>query len=321
MEVYHQMRGMIYQAMANILAGRGDDPEPFFRKALEDFTAGLDPPGTYAREFNIAVSYFSRCDTRTAMADHDERLGRDPGPNLKQALQDLLRGLLTYLELTFNVPKLERVLGRWCRHLSRQGRSPAAYCETWLDRLEKKASAHGAPPRAAMERALLLGCLGRYEETLALVASMEEPPVTWRRYARLLRRRLEALPAAPWKRSLLRARFWQGLGDFRAALDRCLAALGTVREPDPSDPDERADLAGLHVMTARMLARAAAGRTTLADEPAPVDPDTAEERKEKAVKHLDRAAALGRNRPGAWLADPDLAPLRDLPSFRSLVGR
>jgi len=172
-----------------------------------------------------------------------------------------------------------------------------------------------------MVRVLLLGFQGRMAEALELMEATEELPKPWHLYRRRARRALDKLPKARWRLLFKQARFRSAIGDLGAARGLYEEALAAVEEDDPADEKERKALMSLHYNAACLQAQASAGRTTLKEAPDPADPALADELREKSLKNLRRAVALGWTDLDKLAQDPDLEPLRDLPAFGKLLGK
>jgi tetratricopeptide (TPR) repeat protein len=314
-------RGLAYLSLAEAQEQRGEDPEPSYTRAYEDFTENLKLGDTsIAATYNIAVSHSARANAGLGIGLAKERKGEDPESWYEGAVRDSLAAVHSHPTYTPALNAVPSAVGLLARHMAARGVPVEGRLRAWLAEAEAAAGREPAAWQPHLDRAVFLELLGSYEEAAAACRVVLErcpelePGDPW-----VTRIRTSASRPA-WVRDLEAGDRMISWGDYagsREVFERGLAAAEAAGAA--ADKANRDALVGANYNLACALSRLSAGMRTAGAKAGEIPPEQAKALRSRAVDRLRRAFELGWPDLDHVKKDPDLDPLREHPEFRGLV--
>jgi len=356
-------RGIAHRKLGEAEAARGSDPGPYFRKGIEDFGKVLEKNPAMAPALGSRAALWAmlagaqaaagvdpRESYRASIADYDEVFRRDStdwgavasrgvaraelgqieealGADTREAFREAVRDFREAIRLHPDHPGLYVHLGSALKFLgeaeSDAGESPTQSYEEALEAYGEALKRDPGLWQAQSNTGLVLGNMGRYEES---VAALEKARAMVGDRVPQLREwiaRVRALAGDPsWVRVLKDARSFMKRDDFigtAALYEKGLSEAEKAGGASVAGARQARILRNAHYNYACVLAVLSKGRRLQGEPLIPCSPAEAEAFRVKAIEQLRKAFELGFDDLAHVRKDPGLEPLRSCPAFEALL--
>ena len=356
-------RGIAHRKLGEAEAARGNDPGPYFRKGIEDFGKVLEKNPAMAPALGSRAALWAmlagaqasagvdpRESYRASIADYDEVLRRDStdwgavairgvaraelgqveevlGADTREVFREAVRDFREAISLHPDHPGLYVHLGSALKFLgeaeSDAGESPTQSYEEALEAYGEALKRDPGLWQAHSNTGLVLGNMGRYEES---VAALEKARAMVGDRVPQLREwiaRVRALAGEPsWVRVLKDARSIMKRNDFTgsaALYEKGLSEAEKAGGASVAGARQARILRNAHYNFACVLAVLSKGRRLQGEPLIPCSPAEAEALRSKAIEQLRKALELGFDDLAHVRKDPGLEPLRSCPAFEALL--